>query len=114
MYLEPRIAPHSWCDPVAVISNAHAVAACSNGITVEIDQTGNQYIEQLFGTPLSVENGLLELGTKPGLGIELDEDFVKAHRLDDPYNLPEGNHCDILIGPPSVMEPIGPYVGPNG
>ena len=109
-----RIAPHSWCDPVAVISNAHAVAACSNGITVEIDQTGNQYIEELFGSPLSVKDGMLELGNKPGLGIELDEDFVKAHRLDDPYNLPEGNHCDILIGPPSVMEPIGPYIGPDG
>jgi len=97
---------------VAVIANAHVVAARDNGITVEIDQTGNRFIEELLGAPLAVTDGLLDLGDRPGLGIELDWGFVKRHRLASPFDLPEGNHCDIIIGPPTVLAPIPPYVGP--
>jgi L-alanine-DL-glutamate epimerase-like enolase superfamily enzyme len=105
-------APHSWCDPVAVIANAHVVAARPNGITVEIDQTGNRFIEGLLGAPLTVTDGLLELGDRPGLGVELDADFVRDHRLASASDVPLGNHCDLIFGPPSVLRPLGPYVGP--
>ena len=93
-----RFAPHSWCDAVAVVANAHAVAASPNGITVEIDQTGNRFIEELLGAPLTVTNGLLDLGERPGLGIELDDDAVDDMRLDDPARVPDGNYCDVIYG----------------
>ena len=107
-------APHSWCDPVAIIANAHAVAARSNGITVEIDQTGNQFINELLGYPLGVTDGMLELGDTPGLGIALDPAALAKFKLARPYDLPVGNHCDLLIGPPSIMQPIPKYLDWNG
>jgi D-arabinonate dehydratase len=108
-----RFAPHSWCDPVAVISNAHVVASHDNGITVEIDQTGNRFIEELLGHPLTVKDGMLELGDKPGLGIELDPAAIKEFSVDTPSDIPDGNHCDIILGPPTVLQPIPPYEGPG-
>lgn len=91
-----RLAPHTWCDIVAVTANAHVVAACPNGVTCEVDQTGNRFIEELGG-PLRLENGELVLGERPGLGVDLDEDVVRALRV-DPHRLPDGNYCDVIIG----------------
>jgi hypothetical protein len=109
-----RFAPHSWCDPVAVISNAHVVASHGNGITAEIDQTGNRFIEELLGYPLTVNDGMLELGNRPGLGIELDPAAIKRFRVASPSDIPDGNHSDIiLLGAPTVLQPIPPYVGPG-
>ncbi len=62
-----RLAPHTWSDPVAVVANAHVVAASPNGVTCEVDQTGNRFIEDLVG-PLPIAGGLLDLGDRPGPG----------------------------------------------
>ncbi len=93
-----RVATHSWCDAVAVIANAHVIAAAENGLTVEIDQTGNPFIEDLLTEPLVVLDGMLTLSDAPGLGIALNEDVVDRYRLDDPYNIPDGNYSDMVFG----------------
>jgi D-galactarolactone cycloisomerase len=105
-----RFAPHSWCDAVAVVANAHAVAASPNGITVEIDQTGNRFIEELLGGPLKVVDGLIDLGNGPGLGIDVDESALEDMRLPDPFAIPDGNYCDVTYGR-GQMRYIGDYVG---
>ena len=64
-----RVAPHTWSDAVAVMANAHVVAALKNGLTVEVDQTGNPFIDKLLGNPLQIINGQLQLQRTPGLGI---------------------------------------------
>ena len=101
-------APHTWCDAVAVVANAHCVAAAPNGITCEVDQTGNRFIEELVG-PLPIAEGMLDLGDRPGLGIELDDDVVAELRIDDPYHLPAGNYCDVVVGRGQTRY-IGDYV----
>ncbi len=101
-------APHSWCDPVAIIANGHVVLAAPNGITVEVDQTGNQFIAELLEQPLQVQDGVLDLGSRPGLGISLDKKALAKFQI-DPSNLPIGNHCDILIGGRSIISPIPAY-----
>lgn len=108
-----QFAPHSWCDPVAVIANGHVVAAHRHGLTVEVDQTGNHFIEGLLGEPLTVEDGLLDLGRRPGLGIELDPDFVEEHRLPDVTQIPDGNHGDMIFGF-RATDPIPPYTTLDG
>lgn len=102
-----RLAPHTWCDIVAVTANAHVVAASPNGLTCEIDQTGNRFIEELAG-PLRLEDGELVLGQRPGLGVELDEDVVTDLRI-DPHNMPDGNYCDVIFGRGQTRY-IGDYV----
>ena len=66
-----RVAPHTWSDAVSVVANAHFIAAV-NGISVEVDQTGNPFIDELLSEPLDIKDGLLSLSEQPGLGIELN------------------------------------------
>jgi L-alanine-DL-glutamate epimerase-like enolase superfamily enzyme len=92
------IATHTWSDAVALMANAHFVAAMPNGITVEVDQTGNPFIEELLVEPLRIENGLLRLPDAPGLGIELNEKALKGLTLPPEQTIPEGNYSDLIFG----------------
>jgi L-alanine-DL-glutamate epimerase-like enolase superfamily enzyme len=93
-----RVAPHTWSDAVAVIANAHVVASLPHGITVEVDQTGNPFIEELLVEPLDVRDGQLSLSNAPGLGIELNPLTLKRFRMDDPLRLPDGSYSDMIFG----------------
>jgi len=67
--------------PLAVVATAHEVAACENGLTVEIDQTGNRFVEELLVRPLAAKEGLLDLGEEPRLAIALGPAAVSRWRL---------------------------------
>lgn len=103
-----RFAPHSWSDAVAVLANAHVVAASSNGITVEVDQTGNPLIDELPMEPLVVRDGQLQLSERPGLGAMLNPAVVERLRLADPFRLPDGFYSDMVFGP-DAWRPAPPY-----
>ena len=102
-----RFAPHSWSDAVAILANAHVVTAL-NGITVEVDQTGNPFIEELLKEPLQFREGLLELSEAPGLGVELDENVIDRYRLRYPFKIPDGSYSDMVFGR-EYDTPAGPY-----
>jgi len=108
-----RVAPHTWSDAVAVLANAHVVAAIKNGVTVEVDRTGNPFIDRLLVEPLHVQEGLLQLGNAPGLGVELDSAVVDEFRMSDPLTIPEGHYSDFIFGP-QFHQPVGPYQRENG
>jgi D-galactarolactone cycloisomerase len=93
-----RVAPHSWSDAVAIVANAHVVAALPSNITVEIDQTGNPFVEELLLEPLQVKDGHLRLGHAPGLGVRLNDKVVDNYRLPDPLQLPDGCYSDMVFG----------------
>lgn len=93
-----RVAPHTWSDAVALIANAHVVAALANSVTVEVDQTGNPFIEDLLQEPLRIEDGLLRLPDGPGLGINLNEETVKRLALGREEFIPDGNYSDLIFG----------------
>ena len=92
------VATHSWSDAVAIISNAHVVAAAPSGITVEVDRTGTPFIDALLVEPLTVRDGTLDLGSAPGLGIELCEEVIEKYRMADPFQLPDGSYSDMMFG----------------
>ena len=93
-----RVAPHTWSDAVTVTANAHVVAAIPNGVTVEVDQTGNPFIEELLETPLAIRDGQLQLSDAPGLGIRLNESVVDRYRMADPLTMPDGAYSDMVFG----------------
>ena len=93
------VATHTWSDAIALIANAHLIAALPNGITVEVDQTGNPFIDDLLTEPLEIEDGRLALGTKPGLGIELDEAVVSQLAAAYGDSMADGNYSDLIFGP---------------
>ncbi|RPI76652.1 MAG: mandelate racemase/muconate lactonizing enzyme family protein [Planctomycetaceae bacterium] len=103
-----KLAPHSWSDAVAVVSNAQVVAATPHALTVEVDQTGTPFIEELLVEPLKVVDGRLQLSRRPGLGVELNQKVVDRLRLKDPYQIPVGWYSDMVFGA-EWNKPAGPY-----
>ena len=93
-----RVATHSWSDAVAVIANAHVISAMPNGITVEVDRTGNPFIEDLLLHPLQITDGQLHLSDMSGLGIELNSEVVDRLRMPDPLTIPDGVYSDMMFG----------------
>jgi D-galactarolactone cycloisomerase len=92
------VATHTWSDAVALVANAHLVASLPNGLTVEVDQTGSPFIEELLAEPLRIDDGKLVLGDAPGLGIELDD--VVVSQLAESYgeSMKDGNYSDLIFG----------------
>ena len=52
----------------------HVIAACPNGLTVEY----MPWMLALYEETPAVENGMITMPTKPGLGLKFNEDAVKA------------------------------------
>ena len=102
------VATHTWSDAVAVVANMHLVASLPNGVTVEVDRTGNPFIDELLTEPLVVRDGEISLPTGPGLGIELDEDVVDAYTLPPDAPIPRGNYADMVFGREHLFT-IPPY-----
>ena len=92
-----RFAPHTWSDAVALTANMHLVASEPNSLTVEIDRTGNPFIDELLTEPFEIRNGAVKLPRKPGLGIELDEDVVARHLVPRDAPIPPGNYSDMVF-----------------
>jgi L-alanine-DL-glutamate epimerase-like enolase superfamily enzyme len=101
-----RVATHTWSDAVAVLANGHALASVPAGMTVEVDRTGNPFIDELLAEPLRIADGLLLLPETPGLGVRLDETVLARYRL-PAGPIPDGNYSDMFFGPPP--EPAAPY-----
>lgn len=93
-----RVAPHTWSDAVALTANAHVAAALPNSLTVEVDQTGNPFIEDLLAEPLQIKDGLLSLSDEPGLGIRLNWETVKRLAMRADQTMPDGNYSDLVFG----------------
>jgi D-galactarolactone cycloisomerase len=93
-----KVAPHTWSDAVSLIANAHVVAALPHGLTVEVDQTGNPFIEELTSQPLEIKDGLLHLGDAPGLGIELSAAALSRLTVPRGTTMAEGNYSDLVFG----------------
>lgn len=100
-------APHSWSDAVAVVANAHVVASLPGGLTVEMDQTGNPFIEDLLTEPLVVRDGQLALSERPGLGIEVNRAVLDRYCLEDPMAVPDGFYSDMVFGRAAFAPAMG-------
>ncbi len=75
-------APHTFSDALTVAASLHLVASSPNAIVLELDRTYNPLQTELVKNPLVVKDGYVRLPDGPGLGVELDRDFVADH----PYN----------------------------
>jgi D-galactarolactone cycloisomerase len=104
-----KVATHTWSDAVALMANAHLIAALPNGMTVEVDQTGNPFIDELLVEPLAIRDGLLRLPDAPGLGIELNPAALARLTLPSDRMIPDGNYSDLIFGPEYFSAPP-PYL----
>jgi L-alanine-DL-glutamate epimerase-like enolase superfamily enzyme len=74
-----QLSPHAAHFPEL---NAPLVAAVPNGLTVSTTPPTEPYQlwSRLYREPLDVRDGWITLRERPGLGLELDADFVARHR----------------------------------
>jgi L-alanine-DL-glutamate epimerase-like enolase superfamily enzyme len=74
-----QVAPHLYAGPVEWAANIQLAANIPNLLMVETIQTGGDFHRRLIGDTIRWEDGYIEAPTTPGLGIEFDESFARAH-----------------------------------
>jgi galactonate dehydratase len=72
-----KIAPHNPNGPVATMASVHLAASIPNFLILEFAHQPLREEVQKHG--LTVKNGWAELPTRPGLGIELNDDVIELH-----------------------------------
>ncbi|MCX2733842.1 mandelate racemase/muconate lactonizing enzyme family protein [Saccharopolyspora sp. NFXS83] len=83
------IAPHNVGGPVLTAANLHLAAATTNfKIQEHFNDFADRHVKQAAPGLPEVSDGYFPLPQAPGLGVELDVDFVREHP-------PEGAHFDL-------------------
>jgi galactonate dehydratase len=72
------VAPHNPYGPVALAAAAHAAAAMPNFLILEHCRH-RPWLDEVQLKGPRVVSGNITLDDTPGLGVELDWDYVKAH-----------------------------------
>jgi len=72
-----RVAPHNPMGPVATMVNVHFAASTPNFFILEYHPDDEGPRKDILQDPLMVKDGYFPLPTKPGLGVELNEDALK-------------------------------------
>lgn len=84
------IAPHCPLGCVALASCLQLDASIPNFLIQEQGSLGVGYLKQ----PFAVKDGYIELPELPGLGIELDEEAMRAQITDEDWKNPQTFHPD--------------------
>ncbi len=73
------VAPHNPMGPVANAVNVHFAASTSNFFILEYHPDDEGVRKDLLKEPLMVKDGYIPLPTKPGLGVELNEEAIRKY-----------------------------------
>ncbi|MBG82405.1 MAG: mandelate racemase [Chloroflexi bacterium] len=76
------ISPHDASGPINVLAGAHAMASVPNHYRVETSRAKLNAYDVMIDYPLDVRGDKIYLSKRPGLGIELDRDYMRANCLD--------------------------------
>ena len=90
------LAPHNPTGPVCNMASIHACAVTRNFLLLEYQLAESPlYSEVVKGVEPQLVDGAFELPDVPGIGIELDDDVIRAH----PYRpLPANANLDPRLG----------------
>ncbi len=93
-----KVAPHNPYGPVALAANLHACAAMPNFLTLEHWRYYSLFNDvQNYGP--KVTDGYLELPTNPGLGVDLNWEYIDKHPYHtlQVYGFPEVDGGMVLV-----------------
>jgi galactonate dehydratase len=93
-----KVAPHNPYGPVALAANLHACLAMPNFLTLEHWRYYSFFNEVQLDGP-RMKDGYLELPSKPGLGVDLNWDFIAKHPYHSlhAYSFPEADGGFVLV-----------------
>jgi 2-dehydro-3-deoxyphosphogalactonate aldolase len=77
-----QIAPHLFCGPIEAAANIQIDTCSPNFLIQESIEMGGGFHAEILKEPIQWEAGYIIPPTKPGLGVELNEQIVAKH----PYN----------------------------
>jgi galactonate dehydratase len=75
-----RVAPHGPASPVGNVAAAHVCAGLPNFLILEYSYGEVPWRAELIDPPEGIEKGFLQLGSRPGLGIRLNEKTAAKYR----------------------------------
>ena len=71
--------PHTFNDIITVAANLHLVTSSPQVPMFEWDITYNALMTDMADWKLDVQDGMVHASDRPGLGLEIDMDWVKGH-----------------------------------
>jgi 2-dehydro-3-deoxyphosphogalactonate aldolase len=89
-----QIAPHLYCGPIEGAANIQLSACSPNFLIQESIGTWDGFHAEILKEPIRWEEGYILPPTKPGLGVELDEEVAARH----PYT-GKSLHLEMLDRP---------------
>jgi galactonate dehydratase len=90
-----QIAPHLYCGPVVGAANIQLATCSPNFLILESIERWDGFHAQILRQPVRWEDGYVIPPTEPGLGVELNEDVIKAY----PYT-GKALHLEMYPDPP--------------
>ena len=75
------VSPHDASGPINIMAGAHVSATIPNFYKLETIRYDLSGYNRLIDRPLDIREGNLFLSDQPGLGINLDQEFLRAHSL---------------------------------
>lgn len=76
------ISPHDASGPINVLAGAHVMASVPNHYRVETSRAKLNAYDVFIDHPLDIRGDKIFLSDRPGLGIELDKDYLRGHVLE--------------------------------
>ncbi|MFN8633928.1 MAG: mandelate racemase/muconate lactonizing enzyme family protein [Chloroflexota bacterium] len=76
------ISPHDASGPVNIMGGAHVAISVPNLYRLEARRINLDFYNAFLEEPLTVQGDKLIVPEKPGLGVKLDLDYLKAHEVD--------------------------------
>lgn len=76
-----KLAPHLWTGALAFAAGMHVAAASPAGWLLEYSVGANPLLQELAEEQFSVQDGMIEIPDRPGLGITIRQDFVDRHTV---------------------------------
>ena len=73
------ISPHDASGPINVLAGAHVMMTVPNFYKLETARHRLNAYDIFMEKPLNVQNGRLLLPEEPGLGIEMNMDYLRAN-----------------------------------
>jgi galactonate dehydratase len=77
------VSPHDASGPINILAGAHTMMTIPNFYKLEINHASLDSLNSMIDEPLNIDNGKIQLPARPGLGVNLDEEFIEAHLDND-------------------------------
>ena len=73
------VSPHDASGPINILAGAHTMMTVPNFFKLEMNHSSLPTLNMMITEPININQGYLELPSRPGLGVELNEDYLESH-----------------------------------